>query len=461
METQKFTRKPVAIEAVQVSPTNYEEVAAWCKGTATLANYRLMGETHEMGAVLLGKQGPKNDQVYTVLIGQWITKHHKTFRTWSKKQFEATFDAYSEPFIKGQAVRVIAETPGGDFVGWEGIVDYPRLCSVDFGGRGGVVFEHGNDLQRIDSVSSEQQALNNAPAPNLMEKMLDQMRSDSREQLEKMEARNLEQPINLLDRVRILPKKPYNIEEYWNKVGTVTKIDDGMYTVEFKNDISEFVLEGIEKVQPPKVGDFVKVDRELDSEYNGQGGHVVEIEGQSYRVAFATDLDQDEFVWFHRDDLVKVDQTEKAENLVEQEPVTINQLREEIGLPVLPMLGDKPADPRAVEHLRSMNPEERESFVRVQKVSEEVLNIAVEEKTVGEMLELPGTNDFAEMTRAIEKIFSINDMVEVIKEGHERYGQSARVTVLGVELIEGKAGVEVLYSDGEYDSFNPDELKKI
>src|SRR5687768_8446525 len=103
METQKFTRKPIAIEAVQVSLTNYKEVAEWCKGAATLANYRLMGETHEMGAVLLGKQGPKNDQTYTVLIGQWITKHHKTFRTWSKKQFEATFVKYEEQLTRGQA----------------------------------------------------------------------------------------------------------------------------------------------------------------------------------------------------------------------------------------------------------------------------------------------------------------------------------------------------------------------
>ena len=60
METQKFARRQFALEAVQVTPTNMNEVARWCGGKVAPADYKMMGGVHKMpeGCVLLPKQGP-------------------------------------------------------------------------------------------------------------------------------------------------------------------------------------------------------------------------------------------------------------------------------------------------------------------------------------------------------------------------------------------------------------------
>lgn len=262
MEIQQFTRKPFEVDAVQVSPTNYEAVAAWCKGEATLTGYKLMGDVYEMGAVLLPKQGPKNNKVYTVLIGQWITRHRGSFRSWGKEDFEKGFVQVLQP---GDSVRSIG-TAEFEYPGWEGVVKDVNMVGVDFGARGSVLFQRSL-LEKISSVSSEQGVLNNQINGMALESfdLIEQMRNNNREAIEALEKKNLESGINPEDQVeddeiRIgdlvkIKKRPHVIEEYVGQCGHVHAFEDGLVKVEFatadpdKPEFTPFLLEDLEKLR--------------------------------------------------------------------------------------------------------------------------------------------------------------------------------------------------------------------
>lgn len=262
MEIQQFTRKPFEVDAVQVSPTNYEAVAAWCKGEATLTGYKLMGDVYEMGAVLLPKQGPKNNKVYTVLIGQWITRHRGSFRSWGKEDFEKGFVQVLQP---GDPVRSIG-TEEFEYPGWEGVVKDVNMVGVDFGARGSVLFQRSL-LEKISSVSSEQGVLNNQINGMALESfdIIEQMRNNNREAIEALEKKNLESEINPEDQVeddeiRIgdlvkIKKSPNVIEEYVGQYGHVHAFQNGLVEVEFatadpdKPEITPFLLGNLEKLR--------------------------------------------------------------------------------------------------------------------------------------------------------------------------------------------------------------------
>lgn len=469
METQRFTRNPVEVEAVQVTPQNVEEVAAWCKGTLAEADYRLMGGSHKMGAIRLGKQGPRSDKTITVLIGSWITKHKNIFKAWKPDSFEQVYTPLGGGFKAGDLVR----SNNKPFDGWEGKVLDPHLIGVDFGSRGKVVFEP-QWLAKINEMDSIQLELNAGVEmdPELagvdpMKSVLDEMRAANRERIERLEKENLAGEADLC------------------------------------------------------VGDLVKVNEDLDSEYHGQAGHVLRIDDNStYLVEFETDEGVDNVLaWFHKDDVEKVRQDDgetlnlaennlegwessdldrlndekqiesvslndlrenlSMERLPELEgvaadpravenykiikeahdmlpPQTINDIREDLGLKPLDKNGDEPASQKVLQTLSDMTDEELETFARVQQIGEEVMRSAIEQKP-----------DFTFVAPMDLKDFDENSIVETVAE-YERdgvklpAGTTGKITVVGCD-VEGShlPGVEVLFSDGSYGYFLPIELKKI
>lgn len=405
MDTQKYTRRPFEVEAVQVTPKNVEQVAEWCGGTVTLADYKLMGGIHKMGAVLLPKQGPRNNKTHTVLIGQWITKHNASFRSWSKDAFENTFAVLLKP---GDMIRASEE----GFEGWEGVVMHVNLTGVSFGARGNVVFEP-DFIERITTVSSTQVGLNAGAEGELqtvnglppVEDVLDKMRADSREKIAAMEAENLQtDPASVrLQDLQIDKLEGMTVADARKKLGMeptgVPEVDNMPLSEEAK---AQFEL--MKENCKVKVDQLVKVV-DASSSYHGQCGHVKAVDSEGLVVGFATaDLDKEELVSFMHGSIVPVEDGEPAINF-----------------------------------------------------SADVVTEAIESAVAEARKEL----DLSAWTIEGLGDLEVSDIVEIDKDGHERHGQNAMLTVIGVEMFDGSAGVEVKYSDGEYDCFKPTELKKI
>lgn len=540
METQKFTRNPIEIEAVQVTPTNIAEVAVWCKGGVTEATYRLMGGSHKMGAVLLPKQGPKGDKTRTVLIGHWITRYKNTYKAWTLEAFEAAYTRIYPKLKAGDLIRAKNEI----WEGWEGKVEDPHMVGVSFGSRGRFVFQP-DQIEKIDEMDSRQLELNAgveldaatvvSQGKDPMTQILDEMREKAKDRLAELEAENLaydDEVIRVGDLVKIgwleHPSHNEHSRAFVGRCGHVCKDDAGFRTVKFSTDDPDApafvtfdvaVLEKIHQTDEPKfnIDELVKITEGLESEYNGQCGHVISIEDNTYLVSFATDEGNDpELAFFHRDDLEKV-KSRPSMNLMEEDTITINDLRERMGLERLPGLLDKSASSDAIEFFQQMNDEEKEKFSAVQKAAEESSSEEKEElgfsdavkqfeekikpamaqfqKNMASIGSIAGIS-MEEIETNVEKLqdqsfggkplsmfdtpppaeeepltldnFYENDMVETISkyamgDGFEiPAGTTGTVTVVGCGL-EGthEMGVEVLFSDGNYGYFLPAELKLI
>lgn len=411
METQKFARRQFALEAVQVTPTNMNEVARWCGGKVAPADYKMMGGVHKMpeGCVLLPKQGLKANKTYKVLIGHWITKHNGQFRTWTLEAFEASFEpvAPNDEFKKNDLVKVLPHPDVQPWEGWEGKVVDAVLVGVDFGRRGLVVFEPSN-LTKISEMDSLQLEFNagvekdpNASGDPFLG-MLDEMREASKEKIAALEKENLEYDENEIregDLVKTCDDPRLVNEYYQNQCAHVRKIENGVYTVEFatadpeKLDLADFTREALTKLR--------------------QDGEAI---------------------------------NECAVSAFEQDMITVGQARAELGLEPTGVaeVDDQPLSDEAKEMFAAMTAEQREQFAAAQKVGEEDL--------------------FEAMTAKVE----VGDLVETLVE-HEfdgvtiPVGTNARVCVIGVEFVgePGTDGIEVLFSDGHYNTFMPKDLKKV
>lgn len=345
MDTQKFARRQFALEAVQVTPTNMNEVARWCGGKVAPADYKMMGGIHKMpeGCVLLPKQGLKANKTYKVLIGHWITKHNGQFRTWTLEAFEASFEpvAPNDEFKKNDLVKVLPHPDVQPWEGWEGKVVDAVLVGVDFGRRGLVVFEPSRltKISEMDSLQLEFNAgIEIASSP---EAMLEQMREESKDKIAALEKENLE----------------YD-----------------------ENEIRE--------------GDLVKTcdDPQLVNEhYQNQCGHVRKIENGLYTVEFATaDPEKSDLTDFTREALTKLRQDGEALNAEEPFDMAIP--------PALGEKGDELLSPDAIEHFRTLTTEDFAKFVAVQKIGEEALEQVGHPFEVGDLVETLVEHEFDGVT---------------------------------------------------------------
>jgi hypothetical protein len=424
MDILKFIRKPLFVHAVQVTPDNIDAVAAWCGGTVTQAEYKLMGLAHNMGAILLPKQGRNSDEDQLVKIGHWITKYRSNFRAWTNKAFFAVYLPHPVELKEGDLIRA----NDGEWDGWEGTVVDPHLIGVDFGARGRVLFQ-SDQIAKIDKMAMKQLELNagvdaSKGSAGMPVSLLDEMRQASKDQLAAMEAKNLEDTINVGDFVKVLPHASHN---------------------------------------------------EHSKTFIGQHGDVVKSDTVFRVVEFATaDPEVPEFVTFLVDALEKVRQDDQVVNLAEESTVTINDLREEIGLPKLEKLGHLPADPRSVQTIREMTPERREEFVAVQKSAEEVMNQRIQNGLFGgnpvSMFDTPpeADNDPVKNLGAVSSIvdggdtgkykprFAKGEIVEVL-EGHDYWPTGKKGISMG-EVSDGQLAVMIYGKDSPW-WFDEDQLR--
>lgn len=436
METQRFTRNPVEVEAVQVTPTNVAEVAKWCKGTHIETDYWLMGRTHKLGAIQLTKQGPKSDKTMTVLIGSWITRHKNIFKAWKHESFEQVYTPVGGGFAVGDLVRATNDSP---FNGWEGKVADSHLVGVDFGSRGRIVFEP-SWLSKIDEMDSIQLELNAGvefeQSGDPVKSVLDEMRAASREKIEAMEKENLAYD----DVIR---------------VGDLVKI-----------------------VKHPQVTQL--------SPYDGQCGHVSEIDENApsadgpkpqYMVAFAKALDEDEFAPFEREELEKLRQDGEALNLASDENdlsgwessdldrlndekreeaeavsdrpwdklVSLNDLREDLGMARVPELEGVAPDEKALENYRII----KESLAGM--TPDEV------EKIKAEVVQLQGV--IGRAIGAVEKPrFAKGERVEVL-EGDDCWATGRKGVSMGELSDDGKLAVMMVGKDSPW-WFDQNQLRR-
>lgn len=107
VETQKFVRKPLYVQAVRVTEQNFEELADWCQG-----DIETEGNKKFIRVRVHHPKFPKQTQAF---IGDWLLWHESGYKIYTDRAFRASFDVAEQEHIEtppsGPDTAVDVEAP--------------------------------------------------------------------------------------------------------------------------------------------------------------------------------------------------------------------------------------------------------------------------------------------------------------------------------------------------------------
>ncbi len=88
IETTKYVRKPLFVDAVRVTQDNFEELAKWCQGEIVAKN----SEGEHKAYIKVRVHNPKFDRQSKAFIGEWILYSDRGYKIYTNKAFRSCFD---------------------------------------------------------------------------------------------------------------------------------------------------------------------------------------------------------------------------------------------------------------------------------------------------------------------------------------------------------------------------------
>lgn len=95
IQTQRYIRKPLYVDAVRVTAANFEDIAEWCQGEISRDE---PSETHKKGRRFIRVRvhnpvTPKQSKAY---IGDWVLYTDKGYKIYNNRAFASAFDPAPE-----------------------------------------------------------------------------------------------------------------------------------------------------------------------------------------------------------------------------------------------------------------------------------------------------------------------------------------------------------------------------
>jgi hypothetical protein len=109
MELRKYTRKPFAVNAVQVSLQNIDQVAEWCRGTIEQVPTKMLGTETLLPVIRLRGQGNDRGKEQVATLGCFVVENKGSFRSYKPAQFEASFDTMDEEQEETEGPRQVMD----------------------------------------------------------------------------------------------------------------------------------------------------------------------------------------------------------------------------------------------------------------------------------------------------------------------------------------------------------------
>lgn len=96
IDTSKYVRKPLYVDAVQITNENFAEIAAWCQGEVRSNSSEELvtdpginpGATH----IRVRVHNPKNTRQTKAFVGDWLLYTERGYKVYTQKAFRASFD---------------------------------------------------------------------------------------------------------------------------------------------------------------------------------------------------------------------------------------------------------------------------------------------------------------------------------------------------------------------------------
>lgn len=96
--TTKYVRKPLFVDAVQVSEDNFTDVARWCFGKIhNIDDSPVDGVDPTKQFIEVQVNNPKTIRQRRAFVEDWILYTEKGYKVYTTKAFKANFDRVEEP----------------------------------------------------------------------------------------------------------------------------------------------------------------------------------------------------------------------------------------------------------------------------------------------------------------------------------------------------------------------------
>lgn len=89
VNTQRYVRKPLYVNAVRVRESNFDEIATWCQGEIT---QEVRGSGAPKKCIRVRVQYPKNPRQTLAFVGDWILYTDRGYKVYTNKAFKLAFD---------------------------------------------------------------------------------------------------------------------------------------------------------------------------------------------------------------------------------------------------------------------------------------------------------------------------------------------------------------------------------
>lgn len=95
--TARYVRKPLYVEAVQVTAENFEEVCKWCMGDLNNNDGSEVDKTLPADSstqhIRLRVHNPVSQRQTKAFVGDWILYTERGYKIYTEKAFKENFDA--------------------------------------------------------------------------------------------------------------------------------------------------------------------------------------------------------------------------------------------------------------------------------------------------------------------------------------------------------------------------------
>jgi hypothetical protein len=128
VETQRYIRKPLYVQAVRVTPENFDELVKWCQGEVET---KINSTRKNKKYIKVRVHHPKNPRQTQAFVGDWILYTDRGYKVYTNDAFNLAFDLADEveakeyPYEEGNVIVLgpeifAAAVEGRRVISWKG-----------------------------------------------------------------------------------------------------------------------------------------------------------------------------------------------------------------------------------------------------------------------------------------------------------------------------------------------------
>jgi hypothetical protein len=118
IDTEKYIKKPLIVDAVRVTPKNFNEIVEWCQGEV-MSDDVTADSTVVNQYIKIRVHNPKNPRQTKAFVGDWVLYTERGYKIYTNKAFRASFG----PVTEQEDATVVAEDPTTDIPAGAPVVD--------------------------------------------------------------------------------------------------------------------------------------------------------------------------------------------------------------------------------------------------------------------------------------------------------------------------------------------------